>query len=150
MQKGNILIPSIVGTSAMTLFSYMISEAENENFREPDVLARLVERLHITDSKNSAQVAGWGGHYAIGLLFMAIYYQLWKHKKIKPTLISGALLGLVSGVVGIISWKIMFNMHPNPPAKNLKNYFRHLLFAHVVFGVFCSIAYKLSLERKLA
>ncbi len=143
MQTKNILFSSIVGTSAMTLFSYLISESENENFREPDVLAQLIKRLPNSYSEETAQIAGWGMHYTIGLLFVVIYNELWKQKNIDPTVTSGTLLGAASGLTGIIAWKIMFEAHPNPPAKDLKHYFRHLLFAHVVFGVFSALAYKI-------
>lgn len=37
MQTGKILISAIVGTSAMTIFSYLVSASENKNFREPEV-----------------------------------------------------------------------------------------------------------------
>ena len=143
MLTSNILLPALVGTSAMTLFSYLVSESKHENFREPDVLRQLIQRLPTTGSNDSAQLTGWGGHYATGLLFVFGYHQLWKQKKIKPSIVSGAMLGAASGLAGIIVWKIAFRLHPNPQPKNLNNYFRHLLFAHVVFGIFSALTYKL-------
>lgn len=144
MPTSNILLPTMVGTSAMTLFSYLVSEQKHENFREPDVLRQLIKRLPTTESNDSAEVAGWGGHYAAGLLFVLVYHQLWKQNKIKPSIMSGALLGAASGLAGIIVWKIAFMVHPNPQRKNLNNYFRHLLFAHVVFGISSALTYKLT------
>jgi hypothetical protein len=38
-------------------------------------------------------------------------------------LTSGALLGTASGLAGITGWKGVFELHPNPPAKNLKQFF---------------------------
>ena len=143
MQTGKILISALVGTSAMTLFSYLVSESKNKNFREPEVLGKLVKRLPKTVSKGSAQLLGWGMHYAIGTLFVASYSELWEQTKTKPSLTSGTLLGAASGVVGVMGWKFMFEAHPNPPAKNLKPFFGHLLLAHVVFGFFSAITYKL-------
>lgn len=143
MQSKNILFSSIVGTSAMTLFSYLISESENKNFREPEVLAKLIKRLPDNCSEETAQIAGWGMHYTIGLLFVVMYSELWKQKNIDPTITSGILLGTASGIIGILAWKAMFETHPDPPVKDLKDYFRHLLLAHVVFGVFSALAFKL-------
>ena len=143
MQSKNILFSSIIGTSAMTLFSYLISESENKNFREPEVLARLIKRLPGSSSEETAQIAGWGMHYTIGFLFVVIYSELWKHKNIDSAVTSGILLGTASGFTGILAWKAMFEIHPDPPAKDLKDYFRHLLLAHVVFGVFSALAFKL-------
>ena len=150
MDTNKILISAIVGTSAMTLFSYLVSESKNKNFREPEVLGQLVNRLPNSGSKESAQMAGWGMHYAIGILFVAIYNQLWKQTKVEPSMTSGTLLGAASGVVGVMGWKLMFEGHPNPPAKNLKPFFGHLLLAHVVFALSSAITYKLTSCNKSA
>jgi len=144
----NILIPGIVGTSAMTVFSYMVSESKKRNFREPEVLGQLIARLPARVTKEKALLAGWGLHYAIGVIFMTFFNGFWKHNGGKPSLLSGAKLGAASGLIGTISWKGMFEIHANPPAKNLKRFFGHLILAHVVFGVFCSLAYKWTLANK--
>jgi hypothetical protein len=143
MQPPKTLISAVVGTSAMTIFSYLVSRTENKNFREPEILGQLVDRLPTRTSKNFAQVAGWGAHYAAGMVFEVLYAELWKRdNKIKPTVASGALLGAASGLAGILVWKVAFEVHPNPPAKNLKKFFGHLMLAHVVFGVFSALTYK--------
>lgn len=111
MQFGKILFAGIVGTSAMTLFSYLVSERKNKNFREPELLGQLIERLPIKSSNQSAQLAGWGIHYAIGISFMACYSEIWKQTDIRPSLSSGALLGAVNGLVGVSGWKLMFEAH---------------------------------------
>jgi len=150
MQTGKVLLSSLVGTTAMTLFSYLVSEAKDRNFREPEVLGELVERLPASPSKKPSQMVGWFAHYAIGATFVAFYNELWKRKIVKPTVTSGALLGGASGVVGIVSWKAMFEGHPDPQRKNLKRFFGHLMLAHVVFGVFSAITYKVTpAHRKL-
>jgi hypothetical protein len=144
MKTGNILISAIVGTSAMTIFSYLVSNSKNKNFREPEVLGKLIKALPPNISKDTAQLTGWGLHYTIGLAFVACYNEIWKQTKIKPSLTSGVLMGAASGVVGILGWKLMFKAHPNPPAKNLKPFFGHLLLAHIVFGIFSTLSYKTS------
>ncbi|MCC6412062.1 MAG: hypothetical protein IT270_10410 [Saprospiraceae bacterium] len=126
----------------MTLFSYLVSRSENRNYREPEVLGELINRFPINFSKTQTQIAGWVAHYATGVGFEVLYSQLWKQKKIKPSLASGALLGAASGVAGILVWKAAFKAHPNPQPKNLKKYFGHLMLAHVVFGVFSALTYK--------
>lgn len=150
MQTNKIIIPGIVGTSAMTLFSYLISESKNKNFREPEILGVLIKRLSKNVSMESSQIKGWVIHYAIGILFVACYSELWEQTKIKPSLTSGTLLGAANGVVGVMGWKFMFKSHPNPPAKNLKAFFGHLILAHVVFGIFNALTYKLTDGNKSA
>ena len=132
----------------MTLFSYLVSESKNKNFREPEVLGKLINRLPTSGSMESSQMVGWGMHYTIGILFVACYSELWERTKVKPSLPSGALLGAACGVVGVMGWKLMFEGHPNPPAKNLKPFFGHLLLAHVVFGIFSALTYKVSQGNK--
>jgi len=138
------VIPAVVGTSAMTLFSYLVSGVVNKNFREPEILGQLANRLPNGASRKYAQVVGWGAHYATGILFEVIFSALWKRKKIKPSTASGAVLGAASGLAGVIVWKGVFEAHPNPPAKDLKRFFGHLVLAHVVFGVFSALTYKLT------
>ena len=148
MKLFKILISAIAGTTAMTIFSYLVSEYENKNFREPEVLGQLVERLPVNYSKKSALMAGWSLHYTIGISFVVFYHKLWKQKKIKPSITSGAMLGAASGLAGITAWKGMFEVHPCPQAKNLKSFFGHLMLAHVVFGVFSALTYKLIMPDK--
>lgn len=148
MQTGKILISAIVGTSVMTLFSYLVSESKNKNYGEPEVLGELIKRLPKSGSKESARMAGWGMHYAIGILFVACYSEIWQQTKVKPSLTSGMLLGAANGVAGVTGWKLMFEAHPNPPAKNLKPFFGHLMLAHVAFGVFCALTYNLTYGNK--
>jgi hypothetical protein len=139
---------TIAGTSAMTLFSYLISEKKEENFREPLVLADLMARLNPKMRKQDAALDGWALHYVAGYGFSFVYDKLWKSGKVKPTVLSGILLGAASGLVGILVWKTVFKLHPNPPAKNLKKYFGHLMLAHVVFGVFASLGYRSKVSEK--
>jgi len=149
METGKVLTSAMGGTAAMSLFSYVVSNLENKNFREPEILAHLIKRLSEKISKEEAEAAGWAAHYAAGILFVAVYNELWKREKIKPSVASGAILGAVSGLAGIMIWSAVFKLHPNPPAKNLKPYFEHLMMAHVVFGISCALTYKASARKKL-
>lgn len=142
MGTGKIRSSTFIGTTAMTLFSYLVSEAQDRNYREPRILGQLIKRLPGDTSQKSSEIAGWAAHYGVGLLFDALYNELWKRGKVKPTVASGALIGAASGLVGIAGWEIAFKVHPNPPAKNLKRYFGHLMLAHVVFGIFSAVTYK--------
>jgi len=144
-----ILTPTMIGTSAMTLFSYLVSEWKNKNFREPEVLAQLAKRLPTDVSKETAHTTGWSMHYGIGLAFVLLYIIYMQQTKTKSSLTSGTLFGLISGVIGIGGWKFMFERHPNPPAKNLKSYFGHLLLAHIVFGVFSALTHRITQDRKI-
>ncbi len=129
-----LIIATLSGTSAMTLQSYIVSDVKGRQFREPEVLAALIRRLFPV-GKVSAAVQGWIVHYTVGIMFSSVYHVLWKKTKIKPTLLSGATLGAISGVIGILVWKKTLELHPNPPAIDVRRYYGHLLVAHIVFGI---------------
>jgi hypothetical protein len=114
------------------------------------IVGQLVKRLQKDFTNEAAQIAGWCAHYGVTIVINAFYNALWKQKKLEPSFTSGALLGVAGGLTGIIGWKIVYEVHPNPPAKNLKRFFGHLMLAHVVFGVFSALTYKLvSANEKL-
>ena len=125
MKLKNIASPAIVGTSAMTLYSYVMSH-KAENYREPEMLAILLRRLPLNINCPQSSIASWVSHYAVGFLFSSIYVKLFTDCKLKPSVFNGLSLGAISGGFGILIWKLNFKLHPDPPSKNLRKYFRHL------------------------
>ena len=142
METEKILRSGVSGTSAMTLFSYLVSESEGKNFKEPEVLSELMMRLFPNADRNLTLPAGWALHYAMGFTFCAAYRLLWKHTPLKPTLKTGLIFGALSAVVGVSVWKTVFRYHPNPPNIHIKDYYRHLIIAHLVFGAVAALGDK--------
>jgi len=134
------------GTGIMSAFSYLISDSKNKNFKEPEILAELITRIIPDVNKKQATIAGWGLHLGTGMLFTAIYNQIWQKTTIKPSVKSGAILGAVSGVVGIAVWRATIALHPKPPIKDYKSYYKHLLLAHIIFGIGAAESYKQSIK----
>lgn len=141
MNIANITTAALTGTSAMTLFSYLISEAKNKQFREPEILAILIQRLFPNVPKNIPVVEGWALHYAVGALFCAGYDRVWNQRK--PSFLSGLLLGAACGLLGIGVWKGTLKLHPHPPSIDFSKYAPHLLIAHLIFGVFSALGYRI-------
>jgi hypothetical protein len=133
----------------MTLFSYLVSETKNENFREPELLAKLLHRIIPELKKEYSHLAGWNLHYAVGIVFTIIYSILWKKTKLKPGLKTGFVFGGISGILAVIVWKLTFAIHPNPPKTSYKKYYRHLFVTHLVFGIFTAIGYSLLRKRTI-
>ncbi len=129
-----------MSTSAMTIFSYLVSELMSENFREPEIMTVLIRNLLLTTKQNAPYLA-WSLHYIIGFSFVLIYVTLWQNHKLKANIQSGMFLGAVSGIFGIIGWYFTLIIHPNLPVLNLKNFFILLFFAHIVFGIFSVVGY---------
>lgn len=131
-----ILLGAIIGTSLMTIFSYIVAEVSEKEFKEPVLLNHLItQSSKLGIAANSMKFLGWILHYGMGLCFLVIYYLLWKYTFLEPTFLYGAMLGFISGLVGITIWKWIFSTHSNPPQINMKEYLLHLLIAHIVFGI---------------
>jgi len=139
-----IIVAGVVGTSLMTLFSYLMSEKENEQFREPELLNALIDRSKILPAiKNSrTHPAGWGVHYGIGILFVISYYVIWRKVLCAPTLATTLLSGSASGLIGIASWKVFFSEHDNPPKNDRDAYYCQLFVAHLIFTAAAVLTYK--------
>jgi hypothetical protein len=138
-----VLISGITGTTFMTLFSYLVSEIEKENYSEPERLGQLVHNLLPVLSKKESQLSGWAGHYLVGLAFAAAYVYLWERKLVKPSLKNTLMIGGISGIAAVAIWKTTFKMHPLPPALNFDKYYLQLVPAHIVFAVFAGLGYRL-------
>jgi hypothetical protein len=137
-------LTGIAGTTVMTAGSELMSLLFKENFREPEHLETLISRLAPHLSKHAKKIAGWGAHYAMGLVFAAIYVELWETKKIKHSVMNGLILGAFSGILGFLIWKGTFKAHPLPPLINYDHYYIQRVPAHIVFAVAATLAYRLT------
>jgi hypothetical protein len=129
-----------IGTTCMTIFSVVSSEKKNRQFREHEILAKLLEVFPI-DKTNRVALA-WLGHFGMGMGFNTINQALLKSINKRPTFLNGLLLGAANGLVGIAVWKAIFALHPSPPKINLNRYLAHLMLAHLVFAAFSNISMK--------
>lgn len=141
MKGKEVLISGITGTTFMTLFSYLVSIAENENFSEPERLGQLMRNLYPVLSKKEKLLAGWTAHYLVGLIFSAIYVQLWEKKKLEPSFKNNLIIGGTSGMVAVGVWKLTFKAHPLPPRLSFNKYYLQLVPAHIVFSIFSGLGY---------
>lgn len=144
MITNKVLSGTIIGTSIMTLFSYYLSGKLNNQFKEPVLLNKLLRATYLFKNSGKNSPTGWVLHYFIGAVFTIGSHLFWKTARIKPSLQSGALLGLMYGVTGIAGWHLIFKLHPNPPMIDLQEYYLHLLAAHVLFGCGTVIGYRYS------
>ncbi|MES2575352.1 MAG: hypothetical protein V4572_10445 [Bacteroidota bacterium] len=138
-----IVISSIVATSVMTLFSYIISASFRELYKEPVLLGYCLTTFNLSISKNLKIILGWVLHYIIGVLFVIGYHLVWINDVMLQNWISALILGAVSGLIGILSWIIIFKISKYKPKIDFKGYYLQLFFAHVIFGLSALIVYNL-------
>lgn len=142
MDFTRIILATIVGTTWMTGFSYLISTTFNKLYKEPVLLNYLLLFLGVDMHENSKKLSGWIIHYIIGLLFVIAYDILWQYA-IEFSWISGIIFGMISGIIGIIGWIIMFRIPDAHLNLDYKGYYIQLFFAHIVFALGVVIVYKI-------
>jgi hypothetical protein len=136
-----ILIATFTATSAMTMFSYIVSAGFKELYKEPLLLKYLLMRLKITVSDRLKEILAWLIHYSIGFIFVLGYYVLWEKGIITFTVVTGIYLGAVCGVIGIIGWIIMLKLARFQRKAHDKGYYIQLFLAHIIFGVTAIITF---------
>ena len=130
----------------MTFCMYMASYLFRKKMKVVKILGTMLTfktrpEGQLSDNKFSI-ATGIVAHYLVGILFVIIYYLLWKNGIGKPDLIYGAIFGFASGLFGILIWHLFFLIHPKPPANiHLKDYFIMLVVAHIVFGIIAAISF---------
>ena len=134
MKTSHIIIGGIAGTTAFTLFSYMLSRLLNKNFKEPELLGRMIDTLEPDMDNGEARFTGWILHYAVGCAFAAGYSMLLKTTGLQPSVKNGLIIGAVTGIPAVQSWDVALKTHPAPPRKRSLNYYSQLLVGHAIFG----------------
>lgn len=144
-----LLLVSIAATSAMTWFSYAMSQNFRELYKEPVLLSYAIDKMKIDLSTQAKINWGWILHYAIGLCFVVGYHIIWV-KDIAPiSPLSALLLGAISGVIGIISWIIIFKMTNHHPPIDFRGYYIQLFFAHIIFAIIATALYAVMLNLQI-
>lgn len=140
MGAKQILTAAVSGTTCMTLFSEILSKVKGSNYNEAEILSELLNRISPLN-KQQARVAGWIGHYGVGIVFSALYDTYLHNTNKKASVFNGVIFGVLSGVAGAAIWHATFKAHPNPPGVDLKNYYKQLIIAHAIFGAAAALTY---------
>ena len=140
-----LLVVSIMATSAMTWFSYAMSNSFRKLYKEPVLLTYAIDKMKIELSPQSKKTWGWLLHYIIGFLFVVGYHIIWVKDILPISPLSALILGVISGVVGIISWIIIFKMTHHHPPIDFKGYYIQLFFAHIIFAIVATALYSVTL-----
>ena len=139
-----LILGTVVATTLMTIFSYIVSRLRNRQFTEPVLLNRLLCGFGILkEYQLEKSIAGWIIHYAIGLMFLVIYYFVWSKTSFDPTMSTALILGSFSGIAGIIGWAIIFRIQSVPANIRVSEYYTQLFVAHVIFALTATVVYRL-------
>lgn len=138
-----IIIATLAATSLMTPFSYLTAWLLKQPYKEPFLLAVLLNYFHVIDTKTN-KVIGWLLHYVLGLLFVGAFQILLSGGWATLSWSSALLYGAVIGVIGILGWQLMFMLAPKTPRMNYIGYYAQLFIAHLVFALTMVGCYKLA------
>ncbi len=146
MKAKNILLPSIVATSVMTLFSYLIARSAKSNFSEPALLAKI-ERKKLDISKPFSLPAAWATHYSVGILMVLLFNIIWRTfniKQINQRILISSLLG---GGIAIVSWRFLFTMLTRRSSSYYRKFYTQLFVAHVIFAIAVAVIQQAADEK---
>lgn len=141
MTSGKALISAIAATTAMTIFSYMVSRQKRRNFREPELLAAMADDLLASNDRFLARPIGWSGHYLVGCILGTTHLRAMRKAGFAPTIGNGLVTGPVYGLLATLVWEMHFSTHPNPPKINYLRFYGHLILAHTIFTVVTNKVY---------
>jgi len=129
----------------MTTFSYAMSNNFKKLYKEPVLLSYSIDKLNIGLLATSKKTWGWLLHYIIGFLFVVVYHIIWDKDILPISPWSALILGVISGIIGIISWIIIFKMTGYQAPTDIRGYCIQLFFAHIIFAVTATFLYSISL-----
>jgi hypothetical protein len=150
MRAKNILLAGAIGTTFMTVFSYILSKKRKRNFSEPKLLQALLQSSGPASTTLSAKVAAWALHYITGIAFTTTYAFTLKLLKTNPSLLKAFVFGILAGGVSIVVWKMLFSFNHKYAKLKDDEYFLQLFIAHIVFGLMTSQFYALLDQQKHA
>ncbi|KDN55663.1 hypothetical protein [Flavobacterium seoulense] len=136
-------ISSIVATSVMTIFSYLVSASFRELYKEPVLLSYCISSFNISLSDKVKRILSWLIHYGIGFMFVLGYHLIWEYRIIEKSWLSALILGIISGIIGIASWLSIFKISKYEPNIDFKGYYLQLFIAHVLFALAALPVYNL-------
>lgn len=138
----NFIISGLVAVFAMTLFSIIWGRLTNNAFSQPYLLTRILKSIkNERISSSTILLSGWLIHIVLGFAFLIIYELLWWVFNWDKGLLLSISFGIVSGLIGVLGWNLMFKSVEFNPDFNHLHYYVHLIFAHIVFSVFAVFVY---------
>jgi hypothetical protein len=140
MQMKKTIEAGIVATSVMTAFSYALSAMEKENYKEPQLLSGFVKGW-LSKENGIINYSGWLVHYTLGCTWAGVYTLLNKQFSHKVSSKHAFLFGCISGAIGVLTWKALFEHHPHPPKTAHRKFYRQLFAAHLLFAFSLAKAY---------
>jgi hypothetical protein len=138
-----LLIETVTATTLMTIFSYLVGESFRKLFSEPVMLNYVIRISSVNVNPRLNSILGWLLHFLFGLLFIVPYHWIWNRRILDDSWLAGIILGVPSGIIGILGWMVIFSLPREKPKVAFAEYFIQLFFAHIVFALTAVATHKL-------
>ena len=138
-----IVISWLVACCILRLFYTTVSATVHEVYREPALLTLLLNKANIDFSLKAKVMSGSILHHIIGLCFAAVYYLIWYYEFGEISWTTSLIIGVISGLLRIISWTFLLEVIPSGQLNNFKGYYLQLVFVHNIFTFSAIIIYQI-------
>ena len=130
------LLSGIAGTIAMTIIMYLYALIAKKHTKVIHLLGGMISGESNYSSPNiNTLILGTLAHFGVGILFSFAYFLLWNWGIFRINFEDSVLIGAISGIVAIVTWKMYLSLHNSPPYIFQTHYFIALFLAHIVFGI---------------
>jgi hypothetical protein len=134
-----IWLAGTAGTTAMTAAVLAVAATSRHELNVLKILGTMLTGGAKEDgscSKAPSTFAlGIATHYAVGYLFAVVYFWLWNNNIMSHDFVTTTLLGFLTGVFGIVVWRVYFAIHRRPPAVPLVIYLTCICLSHILFAL---------------
>lgn len=134
-----IIIAGIAGTAVMSFFTYLFGVYNRNEMKMIGILGTLITFQTTKKGKlshtTSARISGTLINYLLGVTIAVVYLFLWTNNIGRPDYISAVIFGCVLGILAILGLKIIFAIHPNPPALSVNSYISALLLGNIIYSL---------------
>ena len=100
-----------------------------------ELLAKMIAASDLQIKNKHTHLQGWLLHYGVGIFFAFAYQQFFTGTRPLNKVKEGVIIGALTGVFGMLVWRLTFLLHPNPPRTNYRRFYGQLIVAHIIFGV---------------
>ena len=138
-----VVIASVIATSVMTVMSYAVSNYLGRQYREPVLLRYFLDSFNLSWTARSSIILSWLLHYSIGIALVTAYQMYWSFVIIENPWWNLALLAVITGLIGVGSWKVIFKMCKYKPHIDYLGYYIHIFLVHLIFTITATFTYLL-------
>ena len=128
-----IFISWLAACCMLRIYSKALSASGTQFYQEPALLTSLLLALGLNLSLKAKLKIGKFLHHSFGLCFATVYYLIWYCEFEEISWTTSIIIGVITGLIQIISWIFLLKIIPAVHTSNFKGYYLQLVFVHNIF-----------------